>query len=393
MKTQLYLLSAIIFLSGACTTIQKLADEGRYDDAIVKAAKKLKGKSLKDPKVVKLLESTFNKANERDLRILTSLMSTSDWRSNEKVLRVVKLIDQRQNLLSPFLPLTDKQGYEAHFNLINTNQIKDVSKNSIVNDLYNEGMTLMDESKKNDYKLAREAYQRFVKLESYRPDYEGINTLKQNALQQGKSHVLVNVLDRADAKFPSALVSKLKNLLSAKGEAQWVAYYFNTNENINFDYTIDVTPLDIKVSPEKLEDTYHHFSEQVQDGFTYKFDKKGNVLKDSSGNDIKVPKYVNARATIREINQEKEAIMDVQLTFFNKTNGKIIKQVPLQEKTSFANCAVSFEGDKRAIPSNWNLRIGGYLQDFPQDVLMVDQLLKQIAKRSINKMQELESQL
>ena len=124
-----------------------------------------------------------------------------------------------------------------------------------------------------------------------------------------------------------------------------------------------------------------------------KFDKKGNVLKDSSGNDIKVPKYVNARATIREINQEKEAIMDVQLTFFNKTNGKIIKQVPLQEKTSFANCAVSFEGDKRAIPSNWNLRIGGYLQDFPQDVLMVDQLLKQIAKRSINKMQELESQL
>ncbi|MBL7830798.1 MAG: hypothetical protein JNK41_07215, partial [Saprospiraceae bacterium] len=171
MKARIFTISLLFLFLNACTSIKELADQGRYDEAIKKGAKKLRGKDLKDPKIVALIENAFNKANEKDLNLIKSLSVSNDWRNNEKVLRINQNIAARQNLIKAFLPLNDANGYSAHFNLINTNQINELTTKHIVADLYQEANSLMEQSKKADHKIARKAYTLYDKIEHYQADF------------------------------------------------------------------------------------------------------------------------------------------------------------------------------------------------------------------------------
>ena len=134
MKARFFTFSMLFLFLNACTSIKELAEQGRYDEAIAKGAKKLRGKDLKDPNVVALIESSFNKANFKDLNLIQSLYANNDWRNNEKVLRITKAIAARQNLIKPFLPLIDSKGYVANFNLINIEQINELATKNISDD-------------------------------------------------------------------------------------------------------------------------------------------------------------------------------------------------------------------------------------------------------------------
>lgn len=82
MKTILYTTISIFFLiTTACKSVDKLVDQGRYDEAIVLATKKLAGKKNKKTKHVRALEKAFAKVNERDLLHITHLKSKKYWRS------------------------------------------------------------------------------------------------------------------------------------------------------------------------------------------------------------------------------------------------------------------------------------------------------------------------
>ena len=48
----------------------------------------------------------------------------------------------------------------------------------------------------------------------------------------------------------------------------------------------------------------------VEDGFTYQLDKKGNVMKDSLGNDIKTKKYKTLQCALIETIQSKACRID-----------------------------------------------------------------------------------
>ncbi len=391
MKARFFTLSMLLMLLNACTSIKDLAEQGRYDEVITKGAKKLRGKDLKDPNVVALIESSFNKANIKDLNLIQSLYANNDWRNNEKVLRITKAIAARQNIIKPFLPLIDSKGYVANFNLINTEQINELATKNIVEDLYQEGAILMEKSIKSDFKLARQAYQLFEKIEQYKPDFKDLHELKSNALRQGQSHVLVNFANHSFDLLPNNITRMFLENLNIKNDSKWVTYHFDKNFNENADYKLQISLGELVVSPERINDTYHHFTQEVLDGFSYKLDAKGNVMKDSSGNDIKIPKYKKIFASIREVNQIKEAIAEIQIQLIDNQTGTLLERKPIKETSSFANYAVMYTGDKRALPENWSCKIGGYVQPFPSDLILIDQLLADVgnkARSSIERMQD-----
>jgi hypothetical protein len=375
----------VLLLLNACTSIKKLADEGRYDEAISKAAKKLKGKDLKDPELVQLLERSFNKVNEKDLNIIKSLTSSNDWRQNEKVLRITKNIADRQNIIKPFLPLVDANGYTAQFSLINTNQINDLSRRNITEDLFSEASSLLEQSKKSDYKLARQAYQLFEKLESYQPDFENIHVLKNAALNEGQSHVLIDIVGKAFKFVPNDLKSKFIDMVRTANNTKWVVYHFDNDYNDKADYIVKINLEAIDVSPEKFNDTYHHFSKTVEDGFSYKLDAKGNVMKDTAGNDIKIPKFKEVKAVLREVNQVKEAMADVQIMLIDNRNGNIMRKSPINSINTFANHAIMITGDTRALPIEWASKIGGNVVAFPPDLAMIDHVIDDATRNAGNK--------
>lgn len=393
MKAGFFTLGMLLMLLNACTSIKELADQGRYDEVIIKGTKKLKGKDLKDPVVVGLIERAFNQANEKDLNIIRSFNADNDWRTNEKVLRITRAISHRQDMIKPYLPLTDANGYTAHFDFVNIAQINGLATKNIVEDLYNEGMALLDQSKRSDYKLARQAYHLFEKIEDYRPAFKDLYVLKSDALRQGRSHVRINIVNNSYGLLPIDVKQLFREYLTVKKPSKWVAFHFDNDKNEEADYRINISLQDLDVSPERVHDTYHHFSEEVQDGFTYKLDSKGNVMKDSSGNDIKVPAYKRINASVREVSQKKEAVAEMQIELIDNHTGKIVERNPLRESSLFSNYAVMYTGDKRALPENWSCKIGGFIQTFPTDEMLVDQVLASLGSSAGRNLENLQREL
>jgi len=86
MKTLFYLLSLTIILStAACKSIEKLVDQGRYDEAIILATKKLAGKKNKKTKHIMALEEAFAKINLLDINHIDALKTRVQTRSDSPV--------------------------------------------------------------------------------------------------------------------------------------------------------------------------------------------------------------------------------------------------------------------------------------------------------------------
>ena len=77
MRTFLYTTLIVLIGLTSCRSIDKLVDEGRYDDAILLATKKLAGKKNKKTKHIQALEEAFFKVNSIETdRIALDAVST-----------------------------------------------------------------------------------------------------------------------------------------------------------------------------------------------------------------------------------------------------------------------------------------------------------------------------
>ena len=59
------------------------------------------------------------------------------------------------------------------------------------------------------------------------------------------------------------------------------------------------------VSPERIHEKQVLRKKRIVDGWEYKLDGDGNVMKDSLGNDIKIDRIINIRARLAEFSQFK----------------------------------------------------------------------------------------
>ncbi|HPH19648.1 MAG TPA: hypothetical protein PLE32_12750 [Haliscomenobacter sp.] len=55
---------------------------------------------------------------------------------------------------------------------------------------------------------------------------------------------------------------------------------------------------DVQVSPGTMRERQYEEQNQIQDGWVYEYDTRGNVKKDTAGNDIKYPNKVTLRAMV-----------------------------------------------------------------------------------------------
>jgi hypothetical protein len=116
---------------------------------------------------------------------------------------------------------------------------------------------------------------------------------------------------------------------------------------------------------------------EIQDGFDYVLDSRGNVMKDSLGNDLKTPRYVRIHANIIEVYQSKAVRLAGTLQFFDGYRNTLLDTRPVGTEVLFENYASTFSGDKRALSDESCRRIGNRPMPFPSD----EDLLAQAAER------------
>lgn len=386
-STILFGIITMVFLS-ACTSLEKMVERGDYDEAIVKIARKISGKKNKKTKDIKILEKAFQKITAEDLAFANNLKLSGRESVWDEVFNTYDNIDERQDLIKPFLPLISKDGYRAKFKFANVTTLKYEAAEKATVYHYNEAMELMEKAELNDKVAARKAYDNLNYLEKYTDQYKDSKQLKEDARFLGTNRVLVKLHNNTFGFMPREVEKEIMSVNVKEINTFWTEYYTSSDLDYDFDYVARLDIDDIAISPER--ETIEHYidTKEVKDGWEYELDENGNVKKDTSGNDIKVDRFITVNADIVEIHRTKAAIATGRFGLFDAGSKELVTTQPFTVEANFSDYASSFDGDRRALCDRSINRLSPRPAHFPSDLTMsmdVAYDLKELMKREMRR--------
>jgi tetratricopeptide (TPR) repeat protein len=147
-------------------------EKGRYDDAIEKAAKKLR-KNPNDSDELYVLKEAFEQANMFDEQRIQFLEAENREENWLEIYLLYSQLKSRQDVIRS-LPSSIRN----QFALVNYNDEIIQSKESAAEALYQQGLAYLD---RGDRRSARLAYDEFIGVTEIYPDYKDDNQLFEEA--------------------------------------------------------------------------------------------------------------------------------------------------------------------------------------------------------------------
>jgi hypothetical protein len=355
-----------IILSG-CGSSKKQLQRGNYDAAIDKAVKELR-RDRDDEKQIEILSQSYKVANELDnerVRFLKMEGRPNNW---DEIYLVYKSLNDRQSLVRTVTPLTSN-GRSVEFQYVDYLPELVNAKRKAAEFYYAHGTELMKTNIKENY---RQAFAEFVRAKNYVGDYEGIDNKIQDAKLLGMSRVFVSIQNNSIIKFPKEFEQDLLALDLPSLNSEWVEYHtVNLNNKTQYDYFVNVNVKNIAVSPDQSAQKDTVIKRDVEDGFTYVLDKKGNVMRDTLGNDIKQKKYKTLQCALIETFQSKGCRIDGDVEVIQMNPNKILKKDPIGAQSTFENISSRALGDTQALTPKQLERTKTSVVPFPSDIEMV----------------------
>ena len=355
-----------IILSG-CGSSKKQLEKGNYDAAIDKAVKQLR-KDQRDTKQIAILDRSYQVVNEQDnerIRFLKLEGKPSNW---DEIYLINKRLSDRQSLVRSVTPL-NMNGKSIEYPYIDYMPEMIAAKHKSADFYYAHGNELMKSGLKDSY---RQAFYEFVRAKEYVGDYEGIDNKIQDAKLLGMSRVFVSVRNNSILKFPKEFEDDLLALDLPRLNSEWVEYHTqNLDSNTEYDYFVNVNVRNIAVSPDQTMQRDSVVKKQVEDGYSYQLDKKGNVMKDSLGNDLKTKKYKTLQCALIETVQSKACRIEGDIEVIQVNPNKILKKDPLGAQSNFENISARAIGDIQVLSAAQLQRTKSQAVPFPSDIEMV----------------------
>jgi hypothetical protein len=363
-----FALIAIICLLVTCKSPEKLLRQGDYDGVIDRSIKTiLKGKAKNEDKV--LLDKAYNLANQRDQERINFLIRENRPENWEEVFHRYSALEARQTKVQKVLPLTIS-GRQVNYPKVDyTAKIIDAKKNA-ARYFYNDGVSQMNLNTKEGF---RQAYFDFQKVSNYRPsDYPDLDNLMNEARYLGISRVLIELENRVPAKLPPSFFNEVQSVNVADLNGPWVEYHLERlDRETTFDYLITIFIRQINVTPPAVETSEYVRRKRIQDGYDYALDSRGNVMKDSLGNDIKIPRYRDLVCTVIQTKQHKSATVTGEIEFVSTNPKRMLKKEPVAGTSIFDYVSGKAVGDRDALlPEDWKL-IDKDEVPFPDDMMMI----------------------
>lgn len=379
MKRILPLIFILTIILAGCGSSKKQLQKGNYDAAIEKAVKSLR-KDPKDVKQIDILTQAYTVANEQDnerVRFLKMEGRPNNW---DEIYLVYKALSDRQSLVRTVTPLNNN-GRSVDFPYVDYMPDMVNAKRKAADFYFAHGSELMKSGIKENY---RQAYAEFIRAKQYVGDYEGIDSKILDAKSMGMSRVFVSIQNSSILKFPREFEQDLLALDLPALNSEWVEYHTqNMNANAQYDYFVNVNVKNIAVSPDSQEHRDSVIKRDVEDGFTYVLDKKGNVMRDSLGNDIKLKKYKTLQCALVETVQSKACRIDGDIEVVQMNPNKVLKKDPIGAQSNFENVYSRALGDTQALNAKQLERTRSKELPFPSDLEMVMRCSESL-KKAIN---------
>lgn len=366
---KIIILIAIAMLITGCASSLKQLQRGNYNEAIKTAVKKLRV----DPTVqeqIEVLDKAYLLANQQDhdrIKFLKEEGSPYNW---DEIFEKYSKLKDRQALVSTVLPLQLGDQIIDYEYLDYDSEIIQAKRNA-ADYFWNHANELM---KKGDKESYRQAHYEFQKAKEYAGNISNINQLIEEAHWKGISRVFVSFENKTHLKLPDQFKKDLMDFSVTDFNSEWVEFHTtNPSNNTYYDYFTIINLKKIEVSPEQVQQKEHMESKEIKDGWEYVLDENGNVVKDSEGNDVKVPKIRTISCTLIETNQYKAAKLEGDVELVQNEPRKVIKQVPIGAESVFEHISARAIGDVNALSDESKELLKNKSVPFPRDIdLIID---------------------
>jgi hypothetical protein len=322
---------------------------GNYDQAIGLAVKKLqKDKNLaRNEEHIILLEEAFKKAVSEDQRQINYLKKENSLESKRNLYYKYEALERRQQHIRPLLPLyIASEGRNARFKLRDYSNETLAAKKVLGDALWSLSVQYLEN---NDKLQARTAFNLLNELQDLRGSDSGLTSMIEDAIYIGTDFVFVTLNNRSGQIMPRRLERELLDFNTYGLDDFWTEYHDERSPEIDYDYGIALNFRQIDFSPERISEREERRTKRIKDGWEYKRDKNGKIMKDEEGEPIKVDIYKTVSAIITITEQFKAATVGGNVVYRDMNHGRDINKFPLGTEFIFENVFATFRGDERAL--------------------------------------------
>ncbi len=369
-KILLYTIGLFILTAcGGKKQVEAAVNTGNYDQAITTALNKLKTNKNKKRKYdyVLMLQDAYHKATERDLSSIDHLKKDKNPELYKDIYEIYMDLDARQEAIKPLLPLAvNGKNIPFKFNDYSNEIVQ--SRENVSDYFYEKGIDLLE---LDDKLQIREAYNVLGYIESINPNYEQTRDLMREAHERGTAYVSVTIQNRTRQIIPQRLEEDLLNFDTYGLNQFWTVYHAQPNKEIAYDYAMQLQLKQINISPERIREREFIREKEIVDGWEYQKDSKGNVAKDSLGNDIKIDKIVKVKARYNEFTQIKSTQVIADVVYLDIKTKQLLDTFSIDSEFVFENLFARVRGDKRALESQDIKILNNRRVPFPSNEQMV----------------------
>ena len=348
----LYTITVFFLCLTSCNSVKQSVSylqRGQYDQAINTSLDKIR----KNPSIKKrdahilILEEAFAKAVQRDNDRIDFLKKEGQPTSVEEIYERYTVLNNRQEKIRPLLPLRlEEERREASFVITNYNDALISYKNEFIEQLYSESVSNLERaSSKIDY---RNAYTSLERLNELRPNYKDVASLLEKAHYKGTDYIEVALYNDSNIALPKQLKSEILDFSTYDVNSFWKVYHSTKQENIMYDYVMDVSLKEINISPERVQEKQLIKERKIKDGTTFLKNDRGQFVLDEDGKKIVVDRFIDVSCNYYEIYQSK-AVNIVGKVRYNNSNGQLVESFPLTSQYAFEHYYATYQGDKRAL--------------------------------------------
>jgi hypothetical protein len=379
-KYMIYLILIIPVVFTSCMSAKSYFKKGYYDMAIQKSSQKLMKNPQKE-KHIQILHKSYNIANQKDIDRISFLRSSGQPEIWEEVFELYSRMKRRQDMVKFLAPSILQR---INFQNINYDNEIHAAKLNAAEYFYASGMKLLNE---NNREAARLAYYDFLKVKKYYDEFRDVDKLIRDAEERGTVNVLFQVKNSSNMIMPQGFEYELTQLSLADMNILFRRFFNRSSNDLHFHYFVTMYINQIYMSPEQVKEVHYSETREIQDGFQYVLDQNGNVMKDSLGNDIKVPKYVSVTCNVVEVQQFKSVAVTSSIAIVREDNQPLIQE-PLTGEWVFDNRFITVSGDQRAMSEETRQKLGWKALPFPSSEFMILQttdILKNMSKDFVYK--------
>jgi len=369
-------LAILSLLIVSCVSSSKKLQQGNYDDAILKSIKALM-KTPNDQEETDILKRAYSLANTADQDVINRLKLSGQPDIWDEVLSRLSSLAGRQEHVER---LPGQVLNKIDFIHVDYNKEISQSKLKAADYFYAHGVELL---RNNDRLSARQAYTEFTRAKDYYPNYKDVDLKITRALNLGTNSVLFRFHNLSNAIVPQDFEADLLKIALQSLNRQWLNFYTREDTNAFYDFTIYLNLKAIELTPESLRDIIYDEEKTVDDGFQYVLDAKGNVKKDTLGNDVKIKKYKIIKCHVKETQMQKRALVTGTIDIYDNRNGQLVKTQNITTESIFDHRFAQVTGDLVAMSENTRKLIAIKPVPFPSNLQLIANTaedLKRIAK-------------